>query len=390
MSSSVANFPDSAADNKVVRIFLCGDVMVGRGIDQILPCPCSPQLHEDYVHSAIEYVRMAEQVSGPIPVPVNVAYIWGDALDALRRKRPDARIVNLETSITRSEDYEAKGINYRISPENAECLRAAAIDCCALANNHVLDWGRTGLLDTLDALRQMGIETAGAGPNLHEASAAAILNIPAKGRVVVASFALPTSGAPGHWRATPETPGVNLLPDLSSRSIASACDKLAKLRLANDLVIASIHWGENWGYEIPDEQIRFAHELIDRAGVCIIHGHSAHHAKALEIYNNRLILYGCGDFLNDYEGIEGYDSFRGDLSIMYFADIDATSGDLVALEMVPLQIRRFRLKCASRKDAEWLAHTLDRECAPFNAGVRLDRNGTLIAFWPLFSDSRAR
>ncbi len=390
MSPSVANFPDPAADNKVVRVFLCGDVMVGRGIDQILPYPCSPQLHEDYVHSAIEYVRMAEQFSGPIPVPVNVAYIWGDALDALRRKRPDARIVNLETSITRSEDYEAKGINYRISPENAECLRAAAIDCCALANNHVLDWGRTGLLDTLDALRQMGIETAGAGRNLHEASAAAILNIPAKGRVVVASFALPTSGAPGHWRATPETPGVNLLPDLSSSSIASACDKLAKLRLANDLVIASIHWGENWGYEIPDEQIRFAHELIDRAGVCIVHGHSAHHVKALEIYNNRLILNGCGDFLNDYEGIEGYDSFRGDLSIMYFADIDATSGDLVALEMVPLQIRRFRLIRASGKDAEWLAHMLDRECAPFNVGIRLDRNGTLIAFWPVFSDSRAR
>ena len=54
--------------------------------------------------------------------------------------------------------------------------------------------------------------------------------------------------------------------------------------------------------------------------------------KALEIYNNRLVLYGCGDFLNDYEGIEGYESFRNDLSLMYFADIDAKSGDLVALE----------------------------------------------------------
>jgi poly-gamma-glutamate capsule biosynthesis protein CapA/YwtB (metallophosphatase superfamily) len=387
MGSSVSDFPDPPADNKVVRIFLCGDVMVGRGIDQILPCPCSPRLHEDYVHSAIEYVRMAERASGPIPAPVSVAYIWGDALDALRRKQPDARIVNLETSITRSEDYEAKGINYRISPENAECLRAAAIDCCALANNHVLDWGRTGLLDTLDALRRMGIKTAGAGRDLHEASAAAILNIPAKGRVVVASFALPTSGVPGHWRATPETPGVNLLPDLSPSSIASACDKLAKFQLTNDLVIASIHWGENWGYEIPDEQIRFARELIDRAGVCIVHGHSAHHAKALEIHNNRLILYGCGDFLNDYEGIEGYDSFRGDLSVMYFADIDAASGDLVALEMVPLQIRSFRLQCASEMDAEWLARMFDRECASFNAGVRLDRHGTLIAFWPVFSDS---
>lgn len=382
MSASVANFPEPIGGKKVVRVFLCGDVMIGRGIDQILPHPCPPPLHESYVRSAIDYIRLAERVSGPIPAPVDLAYIWGGALDALYRKKPDVRIINLETSITRSEDYDAKGINYRISPENAECLRAAAIDCCALANNHVLDWGCVGLLDTLNILRQMGIKTAGAGRNLHEASAAAILNIPGKGRVVVASFALPTSGVPCHWRATPDTPGVNSLPDLSPTSIAAACDKLAEVRLANDLLVVSIHWGENWGYEIPDEQIRFAHELIDRVGVCIVHGHSAHHVKAIEIYNNRLVLYGCGDFLNDYEGIEGYESFRNDLSLMYFADIDAKSGDLVALEMVPLQIRRFRLEHALRKDAEWLAHTLDRESAPFGVGVRLDRNGTLIASWP--------
>jgi poly-gamma-glutamate capsule biosynthesis protein CapA/YwtB (metallophosphatase superfamily) len=387
MSQSVVSFPASAARKEVVRFFLFGDGMLGRGIDQILPYPCSPRLQENYVHSAVDYVRLAEQRSGPIPRPVDFAYVWGDALDVLRRKQPDARIINLETSITLSEDYEAKGINYRISPENAECLRVAAIDCCALANNHVLDWGRTGLLDTLDVLRKLGIKTAGAGCDLHEASAAAILNLPDKGRLVIASFALPDSGAPNHWGATPETPGVNLLPDLSSTSIACACDRLAAIRRANDLAIVSIHWGENWGYEIPTEQIRFAHELIDRAGVCIVHGHSAHHVKALEIYNSRLVLYGCGDFLNDYEGIEGYDSFRNDLSLMYFADVDPKNGELVALEMTPLQIRGFRLKHALAEDAAWLAHMLDRESTPFGARVRLDRNGTLVACWPAFTGS---
>ena len=69
------------------------------------------------------------------------------ALDEFTHMRPDARIINLETSITRSEDYAPKGINYRMSPENADCLRAAGIDCCVLANNHVLDWGRRGLLE---------------------------------------------------------------------------------------------------------------------------------------------------------------------------------------------------------------------------------------------------
>ncbi len=74
--------------------------------------------------------------------------VWGAALDELNRARPDVRIINLETSITRSKEFETKGINYRMSPENADCLAAAAIDCCVLANNHILDFGRRGLLDT--------------------------------------------------------------------------------------------------------------------------------------------------------------------------------------------------------------------------------------------------
>jgi poly-gamma-glutamate capsule biosynthesis protein CapA/YwtB (metallophosphatase superfamily) len=61
------------------------------------------------------------------------------------------------------------------------------------------------------------------------------------------------------------------------------------------------------------------------------HGHSSHHTKAIEIYRSRLILYGCGDFLNDYEGIGGYEEFRDDLALMYFPDMDPTSAVLVAL-----------------------------------------------------------
>ncbi len=137
--------------------------MLGRGIDQVLPHPCRPILHESYVHSALDYVRLAEEAHGPIPRPVVPSYIWGAALDELNRSQPDARIINLETAITRSEDFAPKGINYRMSPENADCLTAAAIDCCVLANNHILDWGRVGLLDTLTALERLQIKSAGAG-----------------------------------------------------------------------------------------------------------------------------------------------------------------------------------------------------------------------------------
>src|SRR6516165_1873970 len=93
----------------IIRVFLCGDVMTGRGIDQILPHPCDPQLYEDYVQSAIDYVRLAEQANGKIPAPVAPSYIWSTALDELKRLEPDVRVINLETAITRSNAYVPKG-----------------------------------------------------------------------------------------------------------------------------------------------------------------------------------------------------------------------------------------------------------------------------------------
>lgn len=362
------------------RLFLCGDVMTGRGIDQILPHPCDPALHEDYAQSATDYVQLAETTNGPIPRSVGPAYIWGSALDEFARRRPDARIINLETSITRSEDYAHKGINYRMSAENAECLMAAAIDCCVLGNNHILDWGRRGLLETLATLKDFQIKSAGAGENVTQAGGPAVLDIAGDRRLLVFSFGCLTSGIPHNWAATSERPGVNLLPEISEEVASRVAKEVARVRGPDDLVIVSVHWGPNWGYAVPDAQQRFAHALIARADVSIVHGHSSHHPKAIEVYHGRLILYGCGDFLNDYEGISGYKRYRDDLVLMYFADIDP-AGTLVALEIVPLQIRKFQLVYPSKDDICWMQHTLDRESRIFDTSVEMRSEGYLALRW---------
>lgn len=138
--------------------------MTGRAIDQILPHPGSALLHEPYMRSAQGYVDLAEAASGPVRRPVTFEYIWGDALGVLASERPDARIVNLETAITSADDaWPGKSIHYRMHPANAACLSAARIDCCVLANNHVLDWGYDGLASTLASLRDADVRTAGAG-----------------------------------------------------------------------------------------------------------------------------------------------------------------------------------------------------------------------------------
>ena len=249
----------------LITLFLCGDVMLGRGIDQILPHPGDPRLHEPAVTLATTYVELAERVNGPIPRPVDIAYVWGDALEVLRRLQPDVRIINLETSITRSTDFLPKGINYKMNPGNAACLTAAGIDCCVLANNHVLDWGRAGLLETLETLEKLGVKRAGVGRSAAEAGAQAILPVAGKGRVLVFAFGSRSSGIPQDWAAGNDQPGMHLLPDLSGHTIARIAARTLAAKQVGDVLVASIHWGANWGYEISVQQRRFR-AWADRPG----------------------------------------------------------------------------------------------------------------------------
>jgi len=371
----------SATPSSPVTLFLCGDVMTGRGIDQILPHPGKPHLYEPYVRSAQRYVSLAEARTGPLGRPVDFGYVWGDALAAIARERPDARIVNLETAVTTSEDaWPGKQIHYRMHPANVPCLAAARLDCCTLANNHVLDWGYGGLAETLAALHGAGIRTAGAGNDDADAAAPAIIDTGDGSRVLVFAFATPSAGVPRTWAATRARAGVNFLDAFSAADIALVAHQTEAVKRAGDLAVASIHWGANWGYAVEPAQRSFAHGLIDGAGVDVVVGHSSHHPMGIEVYRDHLILYGCGDFLNDYEGIGGYESFRPDLTAAYFASVDAATGRLDRLALVPMQIRHFRLNQATADAARWLAQTLNREGRAL--GTRLLREaGTLLLQW---------
>ena len=365
-----------------MRLFLCGDVMTGRGIDQILPHPAAPRLYEPLVCDAREYVTLAEDVNGRIDRPVAYDYIWGDALDVLERTRPDARIVNLETAVTRSEDaWPDKGINYRMDPANLPCLTAAGIDCCTLANNHVLDWGYDGLAETLASLHGAGIRTAGAGENEIAAAVPAVLETPGPGRVLVFAGGDGSSGIPEVWVARSGRAGVNRLHAINDVEAERIVAGIAAIRRPRDVVVFSVHWGPNWGYEVPDAFRRFGQRLIDSGVVDIVCGHSSHHPKGMEVYRKRLILYGSGDLLNDYEGIKGYDAYRSDLALMYFADCDASTGELLALTLQPVRRRRLRLEHASHEAARWLAATMNQASSEFGTHTAVQADGSLDVRW---------
>lgn len=368
--------------NPVLSIFLCGDVMTGRGIDQILPYPSSPSIYESYVHDARVYLELAEERNGLVPHPVDFDYIWGDALEVFKNMAPDIRIVNLETSVTESDDYwKGKSINYRMNPRNISCLTIAGINIAVLSNNHILDWGYSGLNETLQTLKKAGIKYVGAGCNPAEAETPAAVEITGKGRVLVFGFGTESSGIPDSWAAAPNKPGVNFLPDLSDETALSIGEKINREKRPGDVVIASIHWGENWGYRIPVDRRKFAHNLIDRSRVDVIHGHSSHHPLGIEVYQGKLIIYGCGDFINDYEGIGGHERYRGDLSLMYFIEMDSASGQLASLKMKSMRMMKFRINNASAEEATWLMDMLNREGKKFGTSVEIKKDRTLSLEW---------
>jgi poly-gamma-glutamate capsule biosynthesis protein CapA/YwtB (metallophosphatase superfamily) len=361
----------------LVTLFACGDVMLGRGVDQVLPHPGDPELREGFAGDARAYVGLAERAHGPIPQPASFSWPWGDALAVLDEAAPDVRVINLETSITRRADFAAgKAVHYRMSPDNLPAVTVAHPDVCVLANNHVLDFGRAGLLETLDTLDATGLPAVGAGRDAAQARQPAVVPVPGCGRAVVFACGAASSGIPPHWAATATRPGVAYLPSLSGAAAEDLLTPIQAARRPGDLVVASLHWGSNWGYDVPDDQVRFAHRLID-AGVDMIHGHSSHHPRPVEIYRGKLVLYGCGDAINDYEGITGYEQFRGDLRLLYLASVTADTGTLAALHMVVMQARNMRLRHASTTDSQWMRAALEQISHRFGSRISHRPDGTL-------------
>ncbi|HUU67985.1 MAG TPA: CapA family protein, partial [Planctomycetota bacterium] len=231
-----------------MKIVIVGDVMLGRLVN--------------------DYMRQ-----------VSPDYFWGDTLPLIMSA--DFSLINLECALTKSATpwtRTPKVFHFRADPAPAiAVLKAARISAVDLANNHVLDYETDGLQETLRTLRDAGIPCCGAGLNIHEAAAPAVVDV-AGIRVAVIGA---TDNLP-EWLATTDTPGVNYV-EITPEGAARLAEAVRTARAAADLLILSLHWGPNMRQRPADAFIRFAHEMLD-AGADIIHGHSAHIFQGLEIY----------------------------------------------------------------------------------------------------------
>lgn len=284
------------------------------------------------------------------------AHPWGDLLDELRRF--DLLIVNLEVALTGNRQPEPKVFNFRAAPDCIECLVKAGVDVCVLANNHIRDFGLAGMQETIAVLERAGIAHAGAGGNLAGAMAPATRAV-AGIRINVISA---TDNEPG-WAATPRHPGVFALDWDDPAAVLAAVGDSAQ---AADVTILSLHWGPNMRERPTNQFIEFAHRAID-AGARVIHGHSAHVFQGVEFYRNGIILYDCGDFVDDYMVDV---QLRNDRALLF--ELSLAADRSMTLRALPAQIEAMQVKHADAVARRWIAMRLARLCKPFGATVRDD------------------
>ncbi|NNM82484.1 MAG: CapA family protein [Burkholderiales bacterium] len=276
----------------------------------------------------------------------------------------DAILFNLECAITSSKKIwngPPKAF-YFGAPESAvQALIACEFTAASLANNHLLDFGYRGMLDTLQLLDDAGILHAGAGRNASEAAKPAFFE-----RKGISFGLISCCDHQQDFSAGEDSPGIRFL-DLSDEKTA-----LEKLREDFGMVsgcdwpILSLHWGPNL-VDHPSEGFRrIARSAIDM-GFRLIHGHSAHVFHGVEMYRGSPIFYSCGDLVDDYL-VDPH--FRNDHQLIF--DLSLERKGMKSLSFHPVLIECCRASPATGKSRVWIAREMARRCEELGTRVSED------------------
>lgn len=245
---------------KPINITFTGDVMLGRGVDSVL--------HEN---------------PQPFKYILNIT------------NNTDLTIINLESPVTYSNNQSEKLVTFKADPQFIKFLKEGGVDVACLANNHIMDYGMSGLNDTMKNLKNNGIMYVGVGSNIQEAYKPLIVNIKGKKIAIIeASEFVDEYSQP----ATKNRPG---FAPISWDHIKSAIHQ-AKIMGAN-YIICEFHYGNEY-HRIPNEfQRMISHKCIDEGAFMVI-GHHPHVVESIEKYKGHLIFYSLGNCVFDQQNPE--------------------------------------------------------------------------------------
>ena len=366
-----------------MQILFAGDVMLGRLVNEVL-------------------------------ANAQFTYVWGDTIDII--KRADFSLINLECPVSsKGKEWNKtfKVFHFRANLDAIQVLNSASIDYVSLANNHILDYDIEALLDTLDILDKNNISHSGAGRNLKEAMKPAIIekklklkpsnnhdsyynvdneevnNNDSKNTIRIGLISL-TDNEP-EWEAKYDQAGINYIPTAldPDRYYYRLQNYIENAKKQSDLVIVSSHVGPHFRETPSMKYVNFAHKIID-LGADIYWGHSNHMPQGIELYkhndNNKIILYDCGDFIDDYAIDSNY---RNDLSFIFLlhflmdknhklSNNNSNNGNILLqnsmIELIPTKISNFMVNTipVDDNDADLIIKRMTKRCSSLGTKYFID------------------
>ncbi|MCL2431840.1 CapA family protein [Candidatus Bathycorpusculum sp.] len=207
---------------------------------------------------------------------------------------------------------------------NSNCLEAiknAGFNMLSLANNHMMDYGVTGMLNTLESLDRAGVAHFGAGRDVNEAKSYQLIDSNGTKIAVLGINAVSMQGF-----ASKNTPGI-----LATHTSETAyLDAVSDAASAANVVIVFIHWGDEYTTIVSSNQREIGRKLID-AGADIVIGSHPHILQPIEIYENGIIFYSLGNFIFD----QGWSRTKDSCIVRYCLDENGQG----VFELIPLRIK---------------------------------------------------
>jgi len=249
------------SNNSEITLFFVGDIMLDRGVEYNI---------DKYGNGDFRFpfLKITEEI-----------------------KKSDVLFANLEGPISDRGIKVGSIYSFRFDPKAVEGLIYAGFDVLSLANNHMLDYQRIALEDTMRILEENNIDYIGAGFNKEEAFSLKIREV----RDVKIGFLAYTNLGPQNWRARNENSGMAWI---NENDIDEIYEYIKKAKKEADVLIVSLHSGEEYEENPTPFQISFAENCIDN-GADLVVGHHSHILQEIKKYKDGWIAYSLGNFIFD-------------------------------------------------------------------------------------------
>lgn len=306
--------------NKVERgnlsITVTGDVMFGRNMPGVLSLDTSPYRY--------------------------VSNVTSDT---------DILLINTENPFTTSGDAVKPDVPLKASPEYIPLLNGTSgMVISANANNHVFDYGVTGMRDSIKNLDSNGIAHIGAGENKAEATKP--ISIEKNGHNITIFNYMDSKNFQEYSQevmpiAGENTPGYSAWDDTESvNQIKQARDN------GSDIILVYMHYGNEYSRSPNEDQIKISHLAIDAGATAVVGAHT-HVTQGIEVYNGKPIFYNLGNFMFDQSNTATHSA--------YFVDFDVR-GENITANVYPVYISGYLPQFMSSDDGKSLLESLNPQC----------------------------